>query len=643
MNKLKTFAAAAGGKLKRFFLGVWKFIKAHKILSIVILLLLILVLFIYSSGKKRQANLNPGFSEVPVSRQDIKATVTGSSVVEPNAEYSITPLVTGEILEAPFEEGDYVEKGQLMYRIDAETVETSLASANISIQKAQQAYNDAVNAHNSQTLSNSVQSADIAVQKAQQSYNDAVDSQNDLYVRAGTEGRITALYVKQGDTVNSGSKIADLVNDTYLKIRVPFNEADAEQISPGMTAELTLVGTGTKITGSVTSVSSASESTTGYMRIRYVNISAENPGALSAGDSATAMIGSIACNDVGVFEAFDSISITAKTSGTIASLQIETGDRVWPDTILAVLESDTLDSQLTNAELSLRDAELAKERSELQKADDNTNSSILSAKLALDDALLSRDKILKQLEDYNITAPISGTIVTKNKKAGDKLESGMSASAASTSSTGSSTTSSSGSLAVIYDMSSLCFDLDIDELDVKKIQVGQPVTITADASEKTYTGRVENVSVNGTAGTNGVTTYPVKIRILDFDSDLLPGMNVEAEIAISQVSNALSVPVSAVNRGDIVYVKGEKSDPNDTAPEGFYSVQVKTGISNEEYVEITDGLQEGDIVYIQQASQEELSPEMMMMRQGMSGAGGGPPSGGGGPPAGGGGGGGGMR
>ncbi len=643
MNKLKQILAAVGQALKKFFAAVWKFMKSHKVWTIIIILVLILALLIINGNRKRKEFMkNAGSAEITVERRDLKSSVTGSSVVEPNAEYAITPLVTGEILEAPFEEGDYVEKGQLMYRIDASTVETSLSSANIAIQKAQQAYNDAVSSHSSQTLSNSVKSADLAVQKAQQSYQDALENQKDLSVRAGTDGRITEVYVKQGDSVNSGTKIADLVNDTYMKIRVPFNDADAARISSGMTAELTLVGTGTRISGTVTAVSSASESAAGHMLVRYVSISAENPGALSAGDSATAMIGDIACNDVGTFEPADSVSITAKASGTLSSLQIEAGDRVWADTIIALLDSQTLDSQVTSAEISVRDAELSRERSKLQQADDSTDSSIRSAKLALDDAILARDKIVKQLEDYNITAPISGTIVTKNKKAGDKLESGgMSSASAASASSASASSASSGSLAVIYDMSSLCFDLNIDELDVKQIHVGQAVTITADASDKTYTGRVENVSVNGTAGTNGVTTYPVKIRILDFDSNLLPGMNIEAEISISQVSDALTIPVSALNRGDIVYVKGEKTDPSDKAPEGFHSVEVKTGISDEDYVQITSGLNEGDVVYAQQTSRDILSPEMMMQQEmhAAGGGNGGPPSGGGAPPSGGGGGG----
>ena len=109
-------------------------------------------------------------------------------------------------------------------------------------------------------------------------------------------------------------------------------------------------------------------------------------------------------------------------------------------------------------------------------------------------------------------------------------------------------------MAVIYDMSKLKCTLNVDELDVKNVRVGQKVSITTDVNDKEYTGTVETVSVNGTAGSNGVTTYPVKIDIIDFDSYLLPGMNIEASIVISSAHNVLSIPVSSLNRGNTVYI-----------------------------------------------------------------------------------------
>ena len=328
---------------------------------------------------------------------------------------------------------------------------------------------------------------------------------------------------------------------------------------------------------------------------------------------------------------------------------------------IAVLDGDDVESQITSAKLSLDDANEALRRAELQEEDNAVSTSnddrtllsnIETAKNNYEDALLSRDNLEKQLEDYTITAPISGTVAAKNYKVGDEIESGASMassysssgsassgsslSAASGSSSSSSMSSSSSAAAVIYDMSALKCDLDVDEIDVKKVKNGQKVKITTDASENEYNGVVENVGINGTVGSNGVTTYPVKIDIIDFDNNLLPGMNVDVEISIVSVEDVVSIPVNALQKDNIVYVKGEKESENDNAPEGYKSVEVVTGASDDDYIQIISGIDEGEEVYVEGAS--SMTPQEMMMQQ-MQGGGGGAPGGGGGePPAGGGGG-----
>lgn len=529
------------------------FVKKHKIISVIIALVLILAIIFLSMGKNGRNRDATAISETSAVRMDISETISGSSIVEANDEYSVVPLVTGEILTANFEEGDIVEKDQILYEIDS---------------------SDALN---------SIKSSDLSVQKAENSSGDAYDSLSDLTVSAPFSGTITNVYVSAGDDVSSGGKIADMVDNKTLKATIPFNTADAKNISVGESASVTLVKSGSVLSGRVTAVSSGSETINGSMRVSYVTIEVSNPGAVSAGESAVAMVGGYACNDAGEIEASSTRTVTAKVSGTVVSVPVVKGDSVSAGTTLAKLTSESVDNQIRNADISLQEA------------------------------YLQRERLYDQLEDYTIKSPISGTVVRKNKKAGEKIE-GNSA-----------TSGDTNVLAVIYDMSSLCFQLDVDELDIKKMAVGQKVSVTADAVEgRIYDGVVENVSVNGTIGTNGVTTYPVKVRITDFDDNLLPGMNIEAVITVSQAENAIAVPVAAVNRGDTVYVKGDKQDENDAAPEGFKTVSVEIGISNESFVEIKSGISEGDIVYVTPSAdgeQQMMIPGMMgAMQGGMPGA-----------------------
>ena len=227
------------------------------------------------------------------------------------------------------------------------------------------------------------------------------------------------------------------------------------------------------------------------------------------------------------------------------------------------------------------------------------------------------------LDDYTITSPIKGIIVDKNYNAGE-------------------TTEANQVLCTIYDLSYLTMTLSVDELDIASIEVGQSVSIVADAVEDTtYTGTVTKVSVAGTSS-GSATTYPVTIRIDETDG-LLPGMSVDATIELASAEDVLAIPSAALNRGDTVLVTADSPSAangtlvESTAEDGedYYSVEVTTGVSGDDYIEIVSGLQEGDtVVYIPTSSS---SSEMGMMMGGMPSMGGGMPSGGGGMPSGGGG------
>lgn len=653
-NKIKDFTFFIGGKLKIFFAALWKLMKNHKIWSAVICIVLALVLFIGISTVRLGKKLEDSNLLIKVEKRDIEEKINDSTVVEPNNEYSITANVTGEILDDPFEEGDTVQKGDLMYTIDASTIENSIQSADIAIAKAKKNYDDAIN-ENSKTVrdtatsASSVESARIAVDKAQQAYNDALKARDDLSLKSNHTGIVTEIHISEGDTIAAGTKIADIIDNSKLKIKVPFNTADADNVHVGEAADLTLTKNGSSVRGVVTEIGALVESGSGFTSYKKVTIEVDNPGAISSGDTATAMVGDIACNDAGTFENLTEDSITASSGGKISSLYISENSHVYNGEKIAMLDSDSVESQISSALLSLNDANQALERAKIQQntsnattslGDDKLNSAVKTAKMTYDDAVLSKEKLLKQLEDYTIKAPISGTVVTKNKKKGDNLGSGSS-STSSYSSSGSSSSSSqltsasasSSAMAVIYDMSELKCTLNVDELDVKNVKTGQKVTITTDVTDKEYTGVVENISVNGTAGSNGVTTSPVKVNIIDFDDALLPGMNVEANIIISSVHNVLAIPVSNLNRGNTVYVKGDKTEENDKAPEGYKTVSVTTGSSDGEYIQVFSGVEEGEILYSTAGTGNSMEEMMQQSHERMKdsaggGSGGGPGGGG---------------
>ena len=157
--------------------------------------------------------------------------------------------------------------------------------------------------------------------------------------------------------------------------------------------------------------------------------------------------------------------------------------------------------------------------------------------------------------------------------------------------------------------------LNIDELDIDNVAVGQVVNITSDAKDgQTFTGVVDKVSINGTTS-GGATSYPVTIVIENY-GELKPGMNVSATIQGDTVPNALCIPVDAVNRGNTVLVPGPGAmNADNTAvidASKLESREVTLGKNDGDSIEVTSGLEEGDIVLVLNQSNSMMDMVMGM-------------------------------
>ena len=501
-----------------------------------------------------------------VIRQNITSTLSSSGTISPKDTYSITSMSEGEVVQADFEEGDRVEAGQILYRIDASSMESKLSSASNSLERAQSSYDTAVS-----------------------DYNEAVGKYSGNTYKATKSGYIKQLYIEAGDKVASNTQIADIYNDQIMKIKVPFLNMEAAAIAPGSPAVLTLSDTLEQLDGTVLNVSSMDEALTGGRLVRYVTIQVANPGGLTADMTATAAVGDFVSSGDGTFSATVDTVLAADLSSNVEveALLVNEGDFVSVGSPIFSMKASTAEKLIKTYKDSM----------------DNAQASLEQAQSSLDSTQDTYD-------DYTITAPISGTVIKKSYKVGDKVQNGSSASA----------------LAVIYDMSSVTFQMNIDELDISNVKTGQTVEVTADAFEnEKFSGKVTNISLEGTSS-NGVTYYPVTVT-LDEVGGLLPGMNVDGVIIVDSVENALAVPADALQRGNLVYVKDDSvTEAQGRVPAGFREVKVGTGLISSDYVEIVSGdLQEGDVVYVAKSSVNSDSGAMMMMPVGMD-----MPSGGGG-------------
>jgi HlyD family secretion protein len=390
--------------------------------------------------------------------------------------------------------------------------------------------------------------ASITLQQAQRSYDKTVDRQ---YVRAEVAGVVATLKVAKGDEVTSGQEVAVIRDSSKMVLQLEFPAADAATFSVGQSAEVTLDGTFETLTGTVTAVTGTDVLSTGNLLTRTVTVTVRNAGGLTTAQAATATINGVSCIAAKCFEYQAERTLTTLAAGTVTAINVQEGGAVNKDDIVLQISGEDLTEAIQSAAETLRSAEL------------------------------NMDNLQEAMNNYTVTSPISGTIIEKNAKAGDALTAGA-------------------DLCTIYDLSYLVMVINVDELQVSDVSVGQSVQVTADAvPDKTYTGTVTRVSMKGSSN-GGTTTYPVTVRI-DETEGLRPGMNANAEIVIAEAKNALAVPNAAIVRGGYVLVTKDSpsaanAKPDMTAPEGYVYVPVKIGVSDDDYTQIISGVTGNDTV-----------------------------------------------
>ena len=510
-QKKKFSLKGFGGKKKRWL----------KVLIILAVVAAIVVGCVARMAGNVNTQLAGSYLVAAVTRQDLTVSVSGTATLQPADSYNVTTLLSGDIIDAPFEEGDLVSKDTLLYTMDSSDAQDSLDRAQISVQQAQMSYEQA---------------------------------QEALHPTAPISGTVSEVYVHNGESVTAGAQLARIVASTELSIDFLFPYASPSDFYVGQMATVFIDGYSGTQTGTVTNVSNSATITSNGLQAVSVRVRLNNPGAVSDAGTASAVIGSYSSYGQSPVSMPASSIVYAAGSGTVNDFTKLAGSTVTKGETLCTVESESIRDQVENARLNLQSAQL-------------------SAGTAAD-----------AVDDYNIKSPIAGTVIEKNFKAGDKVDG-----------------ASSGTLAVIYDLSYLELEMAVDELDIGKVEVGQEVRITADALEgETFTGVVDKVSINGTTA-NGATTYPVTIIIEEY-GDLRPGMNVSAQIIGEEVPNALCIPVDAVERGNTVTVPGPGALNEDgTAVVDVTKLETKEvtlGRNDDEYIEVTSGLEEGDVVLI---------------------------------------------
>lgn len=201
-----------------------------------------------------------------------------------------------------------------------------------------------------------------------------------------------------------------------------------------------------------------------------------------------------------------------------------------------------------------------------------------------------------QLAETRIVAPVSGDVTGKYQEEGELIASATAGFA------------QGAAVVSIADLSKMLVRVNINEVDVARVKVGQPVEISVDSVPgKRFAGRVSSISAAAigkslkrdaaaagqSSGSGGVVRFEVKVTVDNADRRLRPGMTAVVDIILDRHKNVLTLPAESIKPGNkVAVVTGPVKEQKAT------DTKITTGLKNDAEVEILSGVSEGDTVEI---------------------------------------------
>jgi len=394
-------------------------------------------------------------------------------------------------------------------------------------------------------------------------------------IKSTVKGRIKAIYVKKGSnviqTMTENNALMIISMDGYMRV-----EVDAGDLTAGKKVKVTV--NKKSYTGTVKSVAD------GKAKI-YIT---DNGTALGADATVTSTDGKKTYGTAKL-EVNSPLSIVSY-AGKVTSINVKVNQSIKKGKVLMKLNSTSYTA--TYDKLIKERADLAEELADL----------------------------LKIYNDGAILAQISGTIKkVPTTEESEATNSSSSASAnsgysgyygnygtqSSTSTSTSTSTEKSTSFEICPDKK-MTISVSVDETDILSISKGQSADVTIDSLEKTFTGTITDIDKSGTTS-DGTVGYTAEITI-DKADGMLSGMSASVLIAVTEYKNSVVVPVEALNNTGSSYFVYTTYDEETKTLGGM--VEVKVGIQNDSYAQITEGLKEGDTIWYKAPEQNPFERYM---------------------------------
>jgi HlyD family secretion protein len=321
------------------------------------------------------------------------------------------------------------------------------------------------------------------------------------------------------------------------------------------------------------------------------------------------------------------VEISAKVVGEIINLPVVEGQEVTDGQLLLEIEREIYEAARDQARAAYRQAKVSVRRQEVQLADAQRNfrrteeliadglvsqEALDAAQLALDTAQVELEAQQHTVDQYRsalqraeddlarttIRSPMDGTLIQLDAEQGETVVPG-------------STNLPGSVIMTIADMSVLLAEVEVSEVDVVNVSLGQEAEIEVDAlGTEPQAGRVVEIATSGRRDpTQGTIRFRVKVALEDPDPALRPAMTAKVDILTATSEDTVTAPIQAVVKRkldeDGEEVRGsdakgiEEMDAVYVIADGKAAIRkVETGISDELYVEITDGLADGEEVIV---------------------------------------------
>lgn len=288
----------------------------------------------------------------------------------------------------------------------------------------------------------------------------------------------------------------------------------------------------------------------------------------------------------GTLRPVDSVEVSSKITARIKTVLVKENERVTAGQTVATLDGKDYEARREQAQYKVVNAKAKYDRvSYLYSIGANTREEYEDAVYNYDTALSNLEVTESDLAETVITAPMDGVVVGEPQTPGTMAVQGI---------------SNPTVIMRIADLSKKQIRAKIDETDIGNVRVGQTATFTVNAfPDKKFTAKVSKISQTdvttswdaSSTSSVSVVYYYVTLDVDDPENLLLPGMTAQVDIVTADKPDTLALPIAALKaNASGAYVLLVK-------PDGSTVEQpVTTGIYSDEYVEILDGLSEGDRV-----------------------------------------------